>query len=164
MYDDERDVYYSPLKCMNDDTIAARIRTDEANECIFVINASQKLNSEIALEFRRNLVEGKIELLINYETAKEETLPNIKEYVSTPEADEQAFYEAPFLETQALISESTSLVYEKRPDTGAIVIHEQGANTKDRYTSCSYGCWFASLLERDNVSSKEEYEYTVFIN
>ena len=164
MYDDERDVYYSPLKCMNDDTIAARIRTDEANECIFVINASQKLNSEIALEFRRNLTESKIELLINYETAKEETLPNIKEYVSTPEADEQAFYEAPFLETQALISESTSLVYEKRPDTGAIVIHEQGANTKDRYTSCSYGCWFASLLERDNVSSKEEYEYTVFIN
>lgn len=164
LYDDERNIYYSPLCCMNDDNIANRIKVDGAKPCIFVINASQKLNSDIALEFRRSLMEKKIEFLINYETAKEETLPNIKEYITSPEAEEQIFYENPFLETQALISESTSLVYEKRPDTGVIVIHEQGNNRKDRYTSCSYGNYFASLLERESISSGEDYEYATFIN
>lgn len=164
IYDDERNLYYSPLCCMNDDNVANRIKVDGANPCIFVINASQKLNSDIALEFRRSLNEKKIELLINFEMAKEETLPNIKEYIISPDADEQLFYESPFLETQALISESTSLVYEKRADTGIIVIHEQGNNRKDRYTSCSYGNYFASLLERESVSSSEDYEYGTFIN
>ena len=123
-----------------------------------------ELNSDIAMEFRRTLTEKRIEFLVNYETAKEETLPKIKEYVSTPNADEQAFYEAPFFETQALISESTSLVYEKKPDTGVIIIHEQGNNRKDRYTSCSYGNYFASLIERENIAPGEDYEYGTFIN
>lgn len=164
MYDDERNIYYSPLCCMNDDAVANRIKIEGANPCIFVINASQKLNSDIALEFRRTLTEKRIEFLVNYETAKEETLPRIKEYMSTPSADEQAFYEAPFFETQALISESTSLVYEKNPVTGVIVIREQGNNRKDRYTSCSYGNYFASLIERENISPGEDYEYGIFIN
>lgn len=164
IYDDERNIYYSPLCCMNDDAVANRIKIDGANPCIFVINASQKLNSDIAMEFRRTLTEKRIEFLVNYETAKEETLPKIKEYVSTPNADEQAFYEAPFFETQALISESTSLVYEKKPDTGVIIIHEQGNNRKDRYTSCSYGNYFASLIERENIAPGEDYEYGTFIN
>lgn len=164
MYDDERNIYYSPLSCMNDESVANRIKADGANPCIFVINASQKLNSDIALEFRRILTEKRISFLVNYETAKEETLPKIPEYISTPDAGVQAFYEAPFFETQALISETTGLVYEKRPDTGVIVIHEQGNNRKDRYTSCSYANYFATLLERESVSQQEEYEYAVFID
>ena len=76
----------------------------------------------------------------------------------------QFFYEIPFLETQALLSETTSLVYEKKPETGVIVIHEQGSNRKDRYTSVSYGSYMASLLERDLVSQNDEYDYTVFVN
>ena len=62
-----------------------------------------------------------------------------------------------------MISESTNLVYEVKP-TGVIDIREQGANTKDRYTSISYGSYFISLLERDLLSQNEEYEYGVFIN
>ena len=65
---------------------------------------------------------------------------------------------------QALISETTGLLYEKKPQTGAIVISEQGTNRKDRYTSVSYGSYFASLLEKDLVSNDEEYEYSVIIN
>ena len=164
IYDDERNIYYSPLCCMNDDSIANRIKVEGASPCIFVISASQKLNSDIANEFRRNLNEKRVELLINYETAKEETLPKIKDYVSTPDADVQMFYEAPFFETQSLISETTSLVYEKRPDTGIIVIHEQGDNRKDRYTSCSYGNYFASIKEREDVNSGDDYEYSVLVN
>ena len=106
----------------------------------------------------------KIDLLVSFEQAKEEILPNIKEYINTPDADVQIFYEAPFLETQALISETTSLLYEKKQQTGAIVISEQGANRKDRYTSVSYGSWFASQLEKDMISQNGDYEYGTFIN
>ena len=164
MYDEERGVEYSPLCCMNDDAIANRIKVEGAVPCIFVINASQRLNSDIALDFRRILDSNKIDLLITFEQASEEILPNIKEYINSPDATTQVFYEAPFLETQALISETTDLVYEKKEQTGAIVIHEQGTNRKDRYTSCSYGSWFASLLEKDLISGNEDYEFSVFIN
>lgn len=164
MYDEERDVEYAPLSCMNDESVANRIKIDGAIPCIFVINATQKLNSDIATDFRRILDNKQIDLLINFDKASEEVLPNIKEYVNSPYAETQFFYEVPFLETQELISETTSLVYERKAQTGAIVISEQGSNRKDRYTSCSYGSYFASLLEKDLLSQNEEYEYTVFIN
>jgi hypothetical protein len=164
MYDEERGIEYSPLTCMNDDNIAKRIRIEGANPCIFVVNATQKLNSDIAIDFRRVLESGKIDFLVSYEKASEEILPNIKEYVSAPYASIQSFYEAPFLETQELISETTGLLYEKKEQTGIIVIKEAGNNRKDRYTSCSYGSYFASMLEKDVISKSEEYEFLTLIN
>ena len=155
---------YVPLTCMNDESIASRIRIEGAIPCIYAINAVQKLNSDIALDFRRVLESKKIDLLVSFEQAREEILPNIKEYISSPDAEIQIFFEAPFLETQALISETTSLLYEKKQQTGVIVISEQGTNRKDRYTSISYGSWFASQLEKDLISSSEDYEYGIFIN
>lgn len=164
LFDEDRNCEYSPLSCMNDDNIANRIRANGANPCIFVINASQKLNSDIAMSFRRGLIDKRIELLVNFEQAQETILPNIKEYVVSPDAYTQIFYESPFLETQALISETTGLVYEKNLQTGAIIIKEKGSNRKDRYTSCSYGNYFADLLEQDFLSGSGEYEYETFIN
>lgn len=164
MYDDERDIEYSPLTCMNDDSIAKRIKIEGANPCIFVINATQTLNSNIAMDFRRVLIDEQIDLLVSFETACEEVLPNIKEYTDSVDLNQQIFFESPFLETQAFLSETTALVYEKKEQTGAIVIKEQGANRKDRYTSVSYGSWFASALEKDLISANDDYEYTVLIN
>ena len=148
---------------MNDDNLAQRIKVEGAEPRIYAINATQKLNSDIALDFRRILSERKIEFLENLEDALENTLPNIKEYVTSPDVDTQMFYETPFLETQAMISETTNLVYEVKT-SGVIEIREQGANTKDRYTSISYGSYFASLLEKDLVTKSGEYEFAIFIN
>lgn len=164
MYDEERDCEYSPLLCMNDESIASRIKIEGAAPCIFAVNASQKLNSDIAQDFRHVLDERQIDLLISFEQASEEILPNMKDYISSPDPEIQSFFEAPFLETQALIGETTSLLYEKKEQTGIIIIKEAGANRKDRYTSCSYGSYFASLLEKDLISKNDEYEYEIFIN
>lgn len=164
MYDEERQCEYSPLTCMNDDKIANRIKSGSVNPRIYVINATQGLNDIIAREFYRVLSEKKIDLLVNFETAQEEILPNIKEYNSAPDAETQIFFETPFLETQQLISETTALVYERKEQTGAIVIKETGSNRKDRYTSVSYGVYFASELAKDLLAENEEYEYSVFIN
>lgn len=164
MYDEDRGIEYPPLSCMNDDSIASRIKIEGAKPCIFVINATQKLNSDIALDFRRVLESKKIDLMISFEQAMEELLPGMKEYTNSEDGLMQAFYESPFLETQALISETTDLVYEKKEQTGAIVIREQGNNRKDRYTSCSYGSWFGSMLEKDLLSRNDDYEFVTFIN
>lgn len=164
MFDEDRNCEYSPLSCMNNESVAARVRAEGADPCIFVINATPKLNSDIASSFRRALNDKRIEFLVNFEQAKEDILPNIKEYINSPDANTQFFFESPFLETQALISESTMLVYEKNVQTGAITIKEKGANRKDRYTSCSYGNYFADLLEQDLSFNNDEYEYGTFIN
>ena len=60
-----------------------------------------------------------------------------------------------------MIAETAGLIYEKKEQTGAIVVSEQGDNTKDRYTSVSYGDYFISLLERDLLSEDDDdIEYT----
>lgn len=164
LYDEERDVEYSPLCCMNDDAIANRIKIEGANPCIFAITATQKLNSDIALDFRRVLENKQIEFLPSLEKALEEILPNIKEYVNAPDAETQFFYEAPFLETQALINESANLQYERKDTTGVIVVKESSGQHKDRYSSCSYLSYVSSLLEKDLFTNNDDYEYGVFIN
>ena len=164
MYDEERDKEYSPWKCMNNEDIANRIKSSGAPENVFAINATAKLNSEIAIEFRVALIENKIDFLLNYNTAKEEILPKIPEYKNAMEVDTEIFYERPFIETQELVSESVGLTYEKKEQTGLIAISEQGAKRKDRYTSCSYGNYFASLLEQDLLSDHSDYEFCTFIN
>ena len=128
------------------------------------MNASQKLNSDIALDFRRRLLEHQIDFLVSFETASEEILPDIKEYMAAADGDEAIFYETPFLETQALFAEATELTYEKKAETGVIVLRELAGNRKDRYTSASYASWLGSLLERDLLSDSNEYEACVFIN
>lgn len=155
MYDEARDVEYSPLSCMNDDELASSIRADGAKPVIFAITASPRLNSDIATGFRESLRSGAISFPVSLKVAQDEVLPNYSGYLNgTPE--EQVSFEKPFIETQLMIAETAGLVYEKKDQTGVIVISEQGKNTKDRYTSVSYGDYFISLLERDLLSEDEE--------
>lgn len=81
MYDNERDVEYAPFTCMNDDIIAARIQSAGARPVIYAITASQKLNSEIALNFRESLSTGRISFLPNLKIAQDEILSNYSGYV-----------------------------------------------------------------------------------
>lgn len=164
MYDPERGVEYHPLLCMNNDSYAARIKSAGAEPRIYVINATDKLNSAIAIDFRRVLDSGLIDLPVSLNDALEDILPNISEYKMALTGEEQAFYEAPFLETQQLISECVALTTTKNDQTGVITVKEKGNNRKDRYTSVSYGSYFASELERDLANGIEEYECCVFWN
>lgn len=164
LYDEERGIEYPPLKCMNNDTYADVVKNPNAPAVIFAINATQQLNSDIAYSFRRSLMEHRMELLINYNTAKEEILNENKEYLNEFNIDLQLEYEKPFLETQAMISECAELLYEKSPQTGAIKIYEQGSNRKDRYTACSYGSYFYDQLELDLLGSDSDYDYCCICN
>lgn len=159
MYDDDRQIEYSPLKCMNDESIANRVKIPNANSCIFAVIASQKLNSEIATTLKTTLQDNKLDLLIPYNKALEEQLPKIDEYRTATELSDQLFYERPYLETQEFIAETNGLLCERKEQTGIIVVSERGSNCKDRYTSISYGNYFISLLEQDLASSNDNYDY-----
>lgn len=159
MYDDDRQIEYSPLKCMNDESIANRVKIPNANSCIFAVVASQKLNSEIATTLKTTLQDNKLDLLIPYNKALEEQLPKIDEYRTATELSDQLFYERPYLETQEFIAETNGLLCERKEQTGIIVVSERGSNCKDRYTSVSYGNYFISLLEQDLASSNDNYDY-----
>lgn len=160
LYDEERGIEYSPLKCMNNKDYAKVCQDPNAKECIYVINATQTLNSDIAIAFRKNLMENKIDFLVNLSTAKEEILSSNQEYTSTNEVSTQIQFEMPFIQTQLMISECAELQYERLPQTGVIKVHEQGNNRKDRYTSCSYGSYFIDQLEHDLLSKPtSDYSY-----
>lgn len=164
LYDEERGVEYPPLKCMNNDDYAKACSDPSAKPCIYVINATQTLNSDIAIAFRKNLTENRIDFLVNYNTAKDEILPSNLEYINSIDDDSIINFERPFLETQAMINECAELQYEKMPQTGIIKIYEQGKNRKDRYTSCSYGSYFFDQLELDLAGSSSDYDFETFIN
>lgn len=150
LYDEERDVEYSPLSCVNDEHFKERIDQPDAHPAIFIIRATERDNSTIALKFKEILNSHKIDLLVNLNTAKEEILgKTITDYTYNLSYEEELYFEKPFLETQLLISETANLSYSKNIKTGAVVVREHGKNTKDRYTSVSYGSYFIGLLEKD---------------
>ena len=132
---------------MNDEGASNRIKIEGARPIVFIINASERLNSEIAMEFASVLENQMIDFLIPLQEAQESLIEKIPEYNNATSADTQIFYENPYLQTQELVTECIELTYTRKEQTGAIVILEQGNNRKDRYTSVSYGNHFACLLE-----------------
>lgn len=164
LYDESRDCEYPAWRCMNDKDIAKRVNVAGAVKNVFTINASQKLNNDIAIALRGTLESHMIDLLVNLDEAKDILESHIPEYTSTPDVDVAVFYERPYLETQALINEMMSLEYTRNEQTGIITLFETGSNTKDRYVSLAYGNYFIGLLEQDLVGDTSEYEFCTLIN
>ena len=164
LYDSERDCEYPPWQCFNDDNTAKRIVTPGSVPVAFVVTASAKLNSDIAILMRDVITSNRLELLVSHQSAMEEVMPNIDEYRRAADADTLFFFERPYVETQALISEMIGLEYQKSPNTGDIRLFETGSAKKDRYSSLSYGVYLASLLERDLISNTSDYESICFVN
>lgn len=158
LYDDERGIEYKPFRCMNDDAIANRISSPNAEANIFAIAATAKLNSEIAVNLKAMLLSHRVDLLVDKTNGISEMSKFIAGY-DLMGAEEQLFYERPYLETMLTVNEMINLVYEKMPATGLIRISEVGQNTKDRYTSISYGCYFVSQLARDLLNNTDEYDF-----
>lgn len=159
LYDEDRDCEYPAWKCINDKDIANRVNVVGALENVFVINASQKLNNDIAISLRSILDAKMIDLLVNLDEAKDIMEENIPEYSTTLDVDILKFYERPYLETQALINEMMSLEYIRNEQTGVITLFETGSNTKDRYVSLAYGSYYIGLLEQDLLSDNSDYDY-----
>jgi len=162
LFDEERNVEYKPWKCMNDEKMANRIQITGAEENIYIIKAQLQTNSEIAIAMRDVLNSGMIDFLISNTEAVDEIPKFVPEY-TTADVDTQLFFESPYLETVALINEMINLEYERGDQTGLIKI-TNNTDRKDRYTSVSYGNYFAKMLEHDLLSDNSGYEYVPLFN
>ncbi len=162
LFDEERNVEYKPWKCMNDEKVASRIQIAGAEENVYIIKAQLETNSAIAESMRDVLTSRMIDFLISNTEAVDEIGNFFPEY-AIADVDTQLFFERPYLETAALINEMIDLEYERGEQTGLIKIINNN-NRKDRYTSVSYGNYFAKMLEHDLLSDSAEYEYTPLFN
>ena len=162
LFDEERNVEYKPRKCMNDEKVASRIQIAGAEENVYIIKAQLETNSAIAESMRDVLTSRMIDFLISNTEAVDEIGNFFPEY-AIADVDTQLFFERPYLETAALINEMIDLEYERGEQTGLIKIINNN-NRKDRYTSVSYGNYFAKMLEHDLLSDSAEYEYTPLFN
>ena len=162
LYDEERNMEYKPWRCMNDEKVANRIQIAGAEEVVYIIKAQLETNSNIAETMRNSLNAGMIDLLISNTEAVDE-IPNIFPEYAAADVDTQLFFERPYLETVALINEMINLEYERGEQTGLIKIVNT-TDRKDRYTSVSYGNYFAQMLEHDLLSDSSEYEYVPLYN
>lgn len=163
LYDQDRNIEYKPWKCMNDKEMAERINIAGAEENVFAIKASTELNSAIAVAMRTALNDKMIDLLVNNEEGVDEIQSHIPEYASES-VDMQIFYERPYQETTALVNEMIRLEYTILEQTRLVRIENTSKSHKDRYTSVSYGNYFASLLEQDLLSDNSDYEFTPLVN
>lgn len=158
LYDDERGIEYPPFKSMNDPAFADRIYNPNAEEKIFCISASSKLNNDMVVNLKSLFLENKLDLLIPAEEGIEEIKRHIPEYNKFNDEQNRYFFEKPYLETMLLNKELIDLTYEKLPSTGLIRIHEPATGVKDRFSSIEMGCWFALQLSRDLFSEEENID------
>lgn len=163
LYDEERNVEYTPWTCMNDEKLKSRIVISGQQEVVFSIKAQLETNSNIAVCMKRTLENKMIELMVNNQEGVEELQRIVPDY-ETADVDTQIFYERPFLETVALINEMIGLEYTVMNQTGLVRIEERPGARKDRYTSVSYGNYFIELLEKDLLSDTDEYDYVTLFN
>jgi len=161
VYDEEREVEYAPMGCMNNKRLlsyardvgidaidlsinlygfAKAMNRFGINPCIYAVQPNQMLNSKVAIDFKKNLTNDKIDFL-------------------TPCSNVQN-HESPFAETEELINEMNGLTYELKDGTGTITLKENAEIGKDRYSSCSYCSYFASQLERAKQEEMAEFFIT----
>ena len=164
LYDEDRDCEYPAWKCINDDVIANRVNVSGSIENLYAINATPKLNDDIAKSLRGILDTKMCDLLVNMDEAQDILQKNVPEYISAIDGETMAFYERPYAETQALINEMMELEYTRNEQTGMITLYETGSNTKDRYVSLAYGNYYISILEQGLMSDNDEYEFSTLIN
>lgn len=158
LYDKERGIMYDAFTSMNDKEMADRCLVDDAPKKIYSMKAYTQINSECAISFRDNLRKGKIKLLLNENEAKE-VFGKMSGFNSLS-LDDQLRYLSPYLQTTSLISEMINLESEINTETGQVKLKEQSGQRKDRWSSVSYGNYFANILEKNLQSEKKEQDWS----
>lgn len=163
--DEERGVEYEAFTVFEHKSLAKNL-IDELKEktlalnakpIIYPILAGAKDNNDIAVDFRDKLQRGMCSFLIDSSEAELFLSKYNKEYKNSTDVNLNLWYTSPYTETQLLINESVNLEYSV--SGGLIKLTTVGTARKDRYTSCSYGNYFISLLQIDFLKGEEDSDY-----
>jgi len=125
---------------------------------IYPILAGSKLNNDIAVDFRDKLQRSRISFLIDESEAETYLSRFNKEYKNSGDINLKNWFIQPYFETMLMVNESVNLIYSF--SEGNVKLNTVGSARKDRYTSCSYGNYFISLLELELLKqSGSDYDY-----
>lgn len=134
---------YPALSCENNSEWAARCTTRGAEKALWVINATDRFNSDCAVLLREGFKTGRIRLLVS-EYEGETNLSAIKGYQSCDLTDKMQL-QLSYINTTLLINELINLKHEEAG--GLVRISKKNGARKDRYSSLSYSYWVACQLE-----------------
>ena len=152
---------YPALSCCNNAEWAARA-PHGAEKALWVINATDKFNSECAILLRDGFRAGRVRLLVS-EYDGETSLAGIRGYGSL-DASDKLQLQMPYINTTLLINELINLQHDET--SGFVKITRKKGVRKDRYSSLSYSYWVAcqleSKLKKRNSSASESDQVFMF--
>jgi len=166
--DEERGVEYEAFTVFEHESLEKKLIEElqqktlgaNAKPVIYPIMANLKLNNDIAVDFRDRLQRNMCSFLINDDEAETYLSKYNKTYSKNNNNDVNLniWFLKPYLETRLLINESINLEYSF--SGGNIKLETTGTARKDRYTSCSYGGYFISLLELKLLKNNDsDYDF-----
>jgi len=165
--DEERGIEYDPFTVFEHKSLSNKLIEElkektlgkNAKQIIYPFLAYEKENSAIAVDFRDKLQRGMCSFLVSESEAEAYLNRHNKEYSSSVDDVEMVnWFIFPYLQTELLINETVNLEYVMAG--GNIRLSTVGGARKDRYTSCSYGNYFASLLELDFLKNEDsDYDF-----
>jgi len=155
-HDPERDCDYPAMTSMTHSSLDAAkyeellTHTSALNavQVIYPISADAKMNSLIAVELRDKLQRKMIDMLVKDTDAETFLLQTNKEFAdSKTEPDVRASFLQSYVQINLLVNECINL---EMTLVGGNVKLETATSTarKDRYSSLSYGNYFASMLDQ----------------
>lgn len=152
--DTETGETYPPLSCCNSEEFAARCVSKTARKAVWIIQATSRFNSDIAITLREGFRSSRIRLLCT-EMDGEAALGELKGYAGL-NAETRALLLAPYVNTTLLISELINLQHEE--SGGLVRVTEKGNSRKDRYSSLAYNYWVSVQLEAERRKEERRFE------
>ena len=160
LHDKVRGDEYDPISCINREDLQERCKYPEAPKVVYAISGTNELNMEIANRMANNLKMGLLRLLIPEQFGREKLLTDKKlKYDKLPELTrEKLAY--PFRQTEYFINEVMNLETKFTDNTFKLVT--TGTARKDRYSSVSYGNYFAGELDRELSKGTKKRDFKSF--
>lgn len=132
---------YQPVSCLNDERFAMRCAFPRAPKVVYVIQATQSLNSKIASNFKDSLRRGKIRFPVD-ERDSMDIVESVNGYHNL-DSNTRGLLKKPYV--QATLMQTEILNLEKElTSLGEIRLVEPRSGRKDRYSSVSYLDYFVT--------------------
>ncbi len=131
---------------------------------LFPVSASQGLNEQIAVAFKKSLQNKMWHFLLPDGDAEEFLIKTNKEFIEDPnDSSNFTFFLSPYVQTGLFIGECINL--DMSLVNGKIKLTEKPGSYKDRYSSVSYGNWVCNYFDKGllKIVSTED-EWTQVLN
>lgn len=147
---------YEPLSCMNDEKMTERCPYPNAPKIIYSMKANATLNSEIAINAKRMIKNGKVKLLV-HENESVDYIDKIKGYSNLP-IDLQLKFKMPYVQTTLLINEMINLEADINDSNRQVKLKEVRSARKDRFSSFGYMLYLVDYLNQKNRKRTDSFD------